>query len=73
MPGLDESRFQTRQVFYTSKDGTFIPMFIIHKKVRTAGKTSKFLTKLSTCKIHSEAVALGRYNETVSDIDIPVS
>ena len=28
----DLDRYQTRQVFYTSKDGTRIPMFIVHKK-----------------------------------------
>ncbi len=29
---LDESRFETKQVFYTSKDGTRIPMFITAAK-----------------------------------------
>jgi prolyl oligopeptidase len=29
---FDTSAFETKQVFYTSKDGTKIPMFIIHKK-----------------------------------------
>ena len=29
---IDPSRFESRQVFYHSKDGTRIPMFIIHKK-----------------------------------------
>jgi len=28
----DPARFETKQVFYTSKDGTRIPMFIVHKK-----------------------------------------
>ena len=31
--GFDETLFQTRQVFYASKDGTRIPMFILHRKV----------------------------------------
>src|SRR5690606_33118770 len=29
---FDSSRYETRQVFYTSKDGTKVPMFLIHKK-----------------------------------------
>ncbi len=29
---FDAEAYETRQVFYTSKDGTEIPMFIVHKK-----------------------------------------
>lgn len=32
IPGFDASLFTTHQVFFKSKDGTFIPMFIVHKK-----------------------------------------
>lgn len=37
--GFDSSAYETRQVFYTSKDGTKIPMFITGKKDALAGKT----------------------------------
>jgi Serine proteases of the peptidase family S9A len=30
--GFDPSRYETKQVFYSSKDGTRVPMFITHKK-----------------------------------------
>src|SRR5690349_674294 len=30
--GFDPSSFVTEQVFYTSKDGTRVPMFLVHKK-----------------------------------------
>ncbi len=30
--GFDADRFEQRQVFYNSKDGTLIPMYLVHKK-----------------------------------------
>ena len=32
IPGFDPARFESRQVFYKSRDGTRVPMFIVHKK-----------------------------------------
>ena len=29
---FDPSRFETRQVFYASRDGTRVPMFVVHRK-----------------------------------------
>jgi len=32
IPGFDASRYQSRQVFFKSRDGTRVPMFVVHKK-----------------------------------------
>jgi len=32
IPGLDTNQYETTQVFYTSKDGVKVPMFLTHKK-----------------------------------------
>jgi prolyl oligopeptidase len=32
VPGYDPAAYETKQVFYPSKDGTKIPMFLVHKK-----------------------------------------
>ena len=40
----DPAGFETRQVYYTSKDGTRIPMFLVHKKgYKPDGKTPTLL------------------------------
>lgn len=40
---FDPSRFETRQVFYPSKDGTKIPMFLVFKKGIQPDKTNPVL------------------------------
>jgi prolyl oligopeptidase len=32
VPGYDPGAYETKQIFYTSKDGTKVPMFLVHKK-----------------------------------------
>lgn len=32
IPGLDTAKYETKQVFFNSKDGTRVPMFLVHKK-----------------------------------------
>ncbi len=42
---FDPADYETKQVFYTSKDGTKVPMFIVHKKgLVLDGKNPTFLT-----------------------------
>ncbi|HXG57367.1 MAG TPA: prolyl oligopeptidase family serine peptidase, partial [Vicinamibacterales bacterium] len=32
VPGYDPARYETKSVFYSSKDGTKVPMFLVHRK-----------------------------------------
>jgi prolyl oligopeptidase len=43
LPGFDPSAFETRQVFVTSKDGTQVPMFLVHRKGIGADGTNPVL------------------------------
>ncbi len=42
---FDPAAYETKQVFYASKDGTKVPMFIVHKKgLKLDGKNPAYLT-----------------------------
>ena len=41
--GFDAKLYQTDQVFYSSKDGEKIPMFIVHKKASTVCSSCLFI------------------------------
>jgi len=43
LPGFDASSFETRQVFVGSKDGTRVPMFLVHRKGLVADGTNPVL------------------------------
>ena len=44
-PGIDPSAYEVTQVWYTSKDGTKVPMFVFHKKgLKLDGKNPTLLT-----------------------------
>jgi prolyl oligopeptidase len=44
-PGIDPSAYEVNQVWYTSKDGTRVPMFVFHKKgLALNGKNPTLLT-----------------------------
>jgi prolyl oligopeptidase len=32
IPGFNPANYETKQIFYNSKDGTRVPMFVVHKK-----------------------------------------
>lgn len=41
---FDPDNYETKQIFYTSKDGTEVPMFIVHKKgIELNGKNPTYL------------------------------
>jgi prolyl oligopeptidase len=44
-PSIDSSQYEVQQVWYTSKDGTKIPMFVVNKKgIEKNGKNPTLLT-----------------------------
>lgn len=45
IPGYDPTRFETKQVFFPSKDGTRIPMFLVYKKgLKLDGQNPAWIT-----------------------------
>ncbi len=52
---FDPEAYETKQVFYTSKDGTKVPMFIVYKKgLALDGKNPCFLTAYGGFNISSQ-------------------
>ncbi|MGH9500458.1 MAG: prolyl oligopeptidase family serine peptidase [Terriglobales bacterium] len=44
-PGIDPAKYEVKQLWYTSKDGTRVPMFVFHKKgLPLNGKNPTLLT-----------------------------
>lgn len=44
-PGIDPAQYEVKQVWFNSKDGTRVPMFVVHKKgIELNGHTPTFLT-----------------------------
>jgi prolyl oligopeptidase len=45
IPGYNPANYESKEVFYTSKDGTKIPMFLVHRKgLALDGKNPAFIT-----------------------------
>src|SRR2546430_6912735 len=50
---FDPTQYETRQVFYTSKDGTRVPMFITHRKgLKLDGSNPTYLYGYGGVKLH---------------------
>ncbi len=44
-PGIDPSAYEVKQLWFNSKDGTRVPMFVFHKKgIKLDGKNPTLLT-----------------------------
>jgi len=44
-PGIDPAKYEAKQIWFTSKDGTRVPMFVFHKKgLELSGKNPTLLT-----------------------------
>ena len=45
IPGFDSASYETKEVFVTSKDGTRVPLFIVHKRgLKLDGKNPAWIT-----------------------------
>jgi len=62
-PGIDPSAYEVKQVWYTSKDGTKVPMFVFHKKgLPLNGRNPALLTGYGGFNISlTPSFAGGRY------------
>ena len=61
IPGFNADDYETKQVFFTSKDGTKVPMFLVHKKGLTLdGSNPTLLYGYGGFNITTGAVASAR-------------
>ena len=69
--GFDSSQYQTVQVFYPSKDGTKIPMFIVHKKVSARTFYLRYFISNSPYYLRYNSYDIGSENLILNQLIIP--
>ena len=57
IPGFNPSSYETKEIFYKSKDGTRVPMFLVHRKgLKLNGKNPTLLTGYGGFNVTSNPV-----------------